>query len=146
MNNQNNENREHCKSIAKTLEAYAGGSVYRCPKCGAEFEWINENYFVNEDGAFYHCPNCGAYVEENELEALSIYDYLEDVYDIEYRVGSNKEYRSARIMVACGGPNIYIDTKNALVQLYWWTEYAEYPFSYEARNEIDNFMEELFQC
>ena len=85
MSNQNDENREHCKHIAKTLEAYATGDMYKCPECGAEFEWDNENYFENESGAFYHCPNCGADVAENELEALSIYDYFSDALDIEYR-------------------------------------------------------------
>ena len=47
-------------------------------------------------------------------------------------------------MVACGGPNIYIDTASALVKLYWWTEYAEYPLSYSARDAIDEWAEEYW--
>lgn len=144
MTNQNNENREQCKSIAKTLEAIANGEIFICPECG---EWIRgDECEYNETMDVITCRNCGAEFSSDDAEQVSMFDYLEDVFDIEYRVGSDKEYRSARIMIACGGPNIYIDTKNALVQLYWWTDYAEFPISYEARDVLDEYMEELFNC
>lgn len=138
------ENREHCKRIAEELEAYAEGTVYRCPECGEIIEWDNEQY--NDEEAEYTCQCCGETFDESDLEALSAYDFIADAYDVEYRIGSDMEYRSAKIMVACGGPNIYIDTASRLVTLHWWTDYAEYPISSDAAEELDNVMEELYQC
>lgn len=145
------ENRNHCKSIAEDIDMYVNGDGYKCPECGSvhPFDEYETSEHENEGGwTCYNCPNCGAEIEETELEAISIYDYFcdNDAYDIEYRIGSNREYRSVCVMVACGGPNIYIDTASKLVRLHWWTEYADYPLSYEAVNEIDNYFEELFNC
>ena len=132
------ENRAHCKHIALEVEAYADGNVYRCPEC-------NEILHLPEDvGDKYRCPDCGTVHDVTDLEQLGIWDYMTDILDIEYRCGSDKEYRSCKIMVACGGPNIYIDTAAALVKLYWWTDYAEYPISYNTRDAIDEWAEEYW--
>lgn len=139
-----NENREHCKRIAKELEAYAENIVYRCPECGEVIQWNNEQY--NDDEGTYTCQHCGESYDESYLEALSVYDFISDALDIEYRIGSDKEYRSAKIMIAFGGPTIYIDTESRSVKLYWWNEYAEYPISYDACDALDEIMEELWGC
>lgn len=138
------ENREHCKRIAEELEAYAERTVYRCPECGEVIRWDDSQY--NDDESTYTCQSCGETFDESDLEALSVYDFIADAYDIEYRIGSDMEYRSVKIMVAFGGPNIYIDTARRLVTLHWWTDYAEYPISSDAAEELDNVMEELYQC
>jgi predicted RNA-binding Zn-ribbon protein involved in translation (DUF1610 family) len=132
------ENRSHCKHIALEAEAYADGAVHRCPDCGEEIR------FPNNVGDKYRCPHCHTVTDVDDYEQLSIWDYMSDILDIEYRCGSGREYRSCKIMVACGGPNIYIDTADAMVRLYWWTEYAEYPLSYDARNAIDEWAEEYW--
>ena len=138
--NADDENRAHCKHIARELEAYADGLVYRCPECG------EIHRFPATVGDKYRCPDCGTVNPVEEWEQLSVYDFLSDLYDIELRVGIDGEYRSCKIMVACGGPNIYIDTASASVKLYWWLDYAEYPISYSARDEVDSFVEEWRDC
>ena len=50
----------------------------------------------------------GEYETDNE-EGCNALDYLEDVLDINYYVDQKKEYLGARILVAFGGPNIWID-------------------------------------
>ena len=136
----NNENREHCKHIAETIEAITEGRVYQCEECG---EYVTMPAYVGDK---YRCPHCENVAEIEDYNEVTIYDYTSDVYDIEYRIGSDMQYRSVKIMVACGGPNIYIDTQEKAVRLYWWNEYAEYPLSYGACDVIDNEFEELFQC
>lgn len=138
------ENREHCKYIADMLEAVADGRLYRCPECGEFFEWKDEQY--NEEEGTYTCPECGKVYEENELEAVSMFDYFENVYDIEYRIGSDKAFRSVRLMVACGGPNIYIDTAEKAVLLYWWTDFARYNLTSDTAEAINEAFEELYEC
>ena len=114
--------------------------MHRCPECG-EIHRIPE--YVGDK---YKCPSCGAVVDTEDLEQLGIDDYLEDTYDIEYRCGSDKEYRSVRIMIACGGPNIYVDTAKKAVLLYWWTDSARYYLSDTAVNAVDELAEELWRC
>lgn len=132
------ENRNHCKHIATEIEAYADGNVYHCPECGEEIR------MPDDVGDKYRCPHCHTVADIEDYEQLSIWDYMTDILDIEYRCGSDREYRSCKIMVACGGPNIYIDTAAAMVKLYWWTEYAEYPLSYAACDAIDEWAEEYW--
>lgn len=138
------ENREHCKRIAEELEAYAEETVYRCPECGEVIPWSNAQY--SNETNLYTCQHCGDTFDADDLEALSVLDFIQDAYDIEYRIGSDREYRSAKIMVACGGPNIYIDTARRLVTLHWWTDYAEYPISSTACDALDEYMEEYWRC
>jgi predicted RNA-binding Zn-ribbon protein involved in translation (DUF1610 family) len=136
------ENQKHVRSIRKDLENYIDGLVYKCPDCG-------EIIVVPDDwsGECYKCPDCGTVSTERELDPQTIWDYFEGaIYDIEYRIGTGKEYRSVKAMVACGGPNIYIDTAAREVQLFWWTDRASCPLGRDTCEEIDNYFEELFQC
>lgn len=134
------ENHDHCKRIAEEVEAYADGRVYRCPDC-------DEIIFLPDDvGDKYKCPDCGEIHDVDDLEQLGIYDYMGDILDIEYTCNCKKEYRSCSVCVAWGGPNIYIETDSSYVRLYWGGNRAEYPLSYNARDEIDNWAEEYFNC
>lgn len=134
---QQYENNRHCERIAEDLSDYVSGLVYRCPDCG-------EIITAPEDCEKYRCPDCGYTGNLSEYEQLSIYDYLEDCLDIEYRVSSRHELRSVQIMVACGGPNIYLDTASGRVEMYWWSERADYPLSRECITALDEWAEEYF--
>ena len=138
-----NENREWCKSIAERLEAIAEGRIYRCPECG---EYVEDNNLF--------C-GCGCQVDligseddnAEPWEQVSFYDYfVDDIYDVEFRIGSDRQYRSVRIMVACGGPNIYIDTASKSVELYWWTDRASYLIDLDTVAAIDEWAEEWYNC
>jgi hypothetical protein len=133
---QQHENNRHCEQIAENLFDYVSGLVYRCPECGHEF--------TAPDCEIYRCPHCENVADLEDYEQLSIYDYLEDCLDIEYRVSSRHELRSVQIMVACGGPNIYIDSGSGRVELYWWGDRADYPLSNDCINALDEWAEEYF--
>ena len=136
----NLENRNTCKRIAEELEAYADGSVYRCPDCGDTF------HMSSTAGDKYRCPHCGAVAETDEYEQLSIFDYIADALDIRYLVSSDREVLAVKILVAFGGPNIWIDTETRQVELYWWTDRASYPISNALCDELEWAAQEVFQC
>lgn len=138
------ENWETCKRIAEEIERIENGNCYRCPTCCEIIEWDNDQY--NDDETTYICPCCNHAVDESELEPFTLYDYFNDVFDIEYRIGSDKEFRSVQIMVACGGPNIYVDTAEKAVLLYWWADKARYYISDEAAEAINQIFEEYYNC
>ena len=56
------------------------------------------------------------------------YDYLDDVLDIKYIVGSDGTYYGAEIMVTFGGPNIYVDTRDNTVYGFWGSDRAQWGF------------------
>jgi len=69
--------------------------------------------------------------EEGDLEnegEFSAYDYLQDALDIEYVVNSKGEYLGARVLVAFGGPNIWVNTRTGMVDGYWCGDNASVPF------------------
>ncbi len=138
----NQHNRNHCKSIAETLEEYVNGEVFRCPECG---EHCSMEEVENENGDTVYKCSCGC-ISEYEPEQMSVWDWAEDILDIEYRVDSYKELRSVQIMVAFGGPNIYVDTATKSVELYWWGDRASYPISYDAAAALDDWADEYWRC
>ena len=140
------ENREHCKRIADELDAYVDGSVYRCPYCDEEITWSNARY--DDETNAYTCQHCGQEFDADELEALGLHDYLADALDIDYTInGSDRDtVKSVRVMVAFGGPTIYIDSASRAVELYWWTDSASYPISSDAADALDEWAQELWSC
>ena len=137
-----NKHDQHCKSIANKLESIANGSLYKCPECGEWIKWDDNQY--DNDNASYTCQECGAAFDENELETVSMYDYFEDMLDIDFITNSQKEYKACRIMVAFGGPNIYINTWERKVELYWWSESGSYYLSGSTCDAIDEWAESYF--
>ena len=114
LKNEKQELRNHCLQIAEYL-----ADPYQ--------DQYNDDGCLNEEG-----------------ETPTAYDYLQDVYNIEYYVDSNKEYLGARLLVAFGGPNIYVDTRYKKVEGHWWGDYAEVSFDDELG--LDEACSELFNC
>ena len=140
---QTNEyNREHCKRIAEEIEKLVDGHYYRCPECGEIINLDDTEY--NEDTNTYPCPECKKDMADENLEPYSLYEYFDDVYDIEYRIDGNRNFRSVQVMVACGGPNIYVDTGSGYVELYWGMDNAKYALSYDAIDAINDVFEERY--
>lgn len=79
-----------------------------------------------------------------EDEPISAFDYLQDALDIEYIVNSKKEYLGARVLIAFGGPNIWINTRTKTVEGHWWSDSAT--ASFQDNIGLDEAMEELFSC
>lgn len=133
------DNTADCICIANELDALASGNMIRCPECG---EIVSAPY---EEGEGVEL-DCGCKVDIDDLDDLdevNIYDYFEDhIYDIEYTIGGDFDYRGVRVMIAFGGPNIYIDTNNKHVELYWGFSKAEAALSDRAVEAIDAYFED----
>lgn len=77
-------------------------------------------------------------------EEFTVYDYLSDVLDIQYIVTGKSEFIGARVLVAFGGPNIWIDTTRNIVEGYWWSDKATAGFSDNVG--LVEALEELWNC
>lgn len=141
-----NENFEHVLSIAKELEAIAAGDLFKCPKCG---EWISaDNAREYDDGSNFFACTCGVEFAGYDAEPVGMWEYFNDCLDITYysKGRGADDYQGARIMVTCGGPNIFIDSKRGTVELYWGTETATCDLLRDAVDAIDGIMSEMWAC
>ena len=77
-------------------------------------------------------------------EKYTAHEYLEDVYDIQWIINQDKTYRGARVLVAFGGPNIWINTQSNEVEGYWWLDKAFATFT--DNMGLNDYLEELYSC
>jgi len=79
-----------------------------------------------------------------EYGEFSAFDYLQGVLDIEYIVNSKGEYLGARVLVAFGGPNIWVNTRTGTVEGAWWADHAL--ASFIDNIGLDDALSELWAC
>lgn len=99
------------------------------------------------DGMTYE--ECGMNHEECDAQPddmISSFDWLQDALDINYIVNSDKTFKSAKVLVAFGGPNIWVCFDDMKVKGYWWGDYAESSFSGEFVDMVEQALEELYNC
>ena len=77
-------------------------------------------------------------------EEMSAFDYLQDALNIEYIVNGKGEYLGARVLVAFGGPNIWVNTRTGTVEGAWWSDRAE--ASFKDNIGLDDALSELWAC
>jgi hypothetical protein len=83
------------------------------------------------------------YIDQPKVE-LTADKFMEGVYDIEWITYQDKTYKSARLMVAGGGPSIWVNLQRNVVQGYWWGDYCEHRFSDQIG--LDDYLEEIYDC
>jgi len=78
-------------------------------------------------------------------DLISGFDWLEDVLDVEWTVSRDGNFLGARILVAFGGPNIWVDTRRQTVEGFWWGDSAFANFTDDAMG-IHEASAEWFAC
>ena len=145
MTTTNDMLKDQCKHIAMELEAFHDGQRVYCEECG---QWVEG--FDDEGDELEKCPECGA--DLYDAQTSTIYDYFIDcdIYDEDITVtrcyGGGMAYKGCRLMVACGGPNIYIDTLETAVTGYWWSDRAEFLLRRDVVDAIDAWKLETLEC
>ena len=80
--------------------------------------------------------------ETGEKREESAHDWMEGTYDIRYLVDREKRYLGAEILVAGGGPTIWVDLFEQEVQGYWGGDRVNVPFSDNLG--LDDYCEEMY--
>ena len=66
--------------------------------------------------------------ETGEKRQETASDWMDGVYDIRYHVDREKRYLAAELLVAGGGPNIWVDLWDNEVKGYWGSTRVTEPF------------------
>lgn len=123
-----NEIKSHVLSIVDDLEQ--GRPCESCTECGAD---------LHEDSPT--CPEC----EHENCATLSGFDYITDVLDVNWLLDSKREFKGARLLVAFGGPNIWIDTAKQTVEGHWWGDSFTASYARDGM-DIQGACAEWFDC
>ena len=121
------EIQSHVLSIVRDLEQ--GRECESCTECGADL------------GKSAFCPEC----EVRNPDYLSGFDYIADVLDVNWVLDANREFKGARLLVAFGGPNIWIDTAKKTVEGHWWGDSFTASYSRDAM-DIEGACADWFGC
>jgi hypothetical protein len=70
--------------------------------------------------------------------------WMEDVYDIRYIVDREKRYMAAELMVAGGGPTIWVNLDTKYVEGYWGGDKVTEPFTDNLG--LDDYCEDMYGC
>ena len=143
-----NENLEMVQGIVDDLQTYASGDYFLhngelFPIDKEEFKLIDGCSIVDDDCYVF---SDGDEVYEGDVEPASLFDYFTDYLDVDYIIDSQKQFKAVRVMVTCGGPNIYINTWSREVQLFWWTERATAVIPANICDKIDDIFQEFYYC
>ena len=115
------------RRIAEALDAYAEGRAY-----------------TDGDGDEAILTDLGEDAPE-DWEQRWIGDYFDDIYNLRHIVDDELDYRSVRVMVACGGPNVWVDTDSMAVELYWCSDHVSYALLSSTVTEIDDYFREVYE-
>ena len=80
--------------------------------------------------------------ETGEKRTETAHDWMEVVYDIRYIVDREKRYFSAELLVAGGGPTVWVSLNEMEVQGYWGGDRVNVPFSDNLG--LDDYCEEMY--
>ena len=90
------------------------------------------------------CKNIAEGITEGTEVGESADEFMRHVYDIEWITHQDHSYKSARLLVAGGGPNIWVNLMDNTVDGYWGNDRVQWPFCDEIG--LDNYLEDLHAC
>ena len=90
------------------------------------------------------CKEIAQDISEPPSKQASPEVYMEDVYDIEWITFQDHSYKAARLMVAGGGPVVWVNTQDGTVDGYWGTDKVHW--HYTDNIGLDDYLSELHGC
>ena len=93
------------------------------------------------------CKNIAEEITEGKTkEGKNVYmqDFMEDVYNIEWITHQDHRYKGARLLVAGGGPNIWVNLVDGTVDGYWGFDKVKHGFVDNIG--LDDYLEEMHGC
>ena len=86
---------------------------------------------------------CKNIAEDITAGKENAHEWMEDVYDIEWITYQNHSYKAARLLVAGGGPNIWVNLQTNTVDGYWASDKVSWGFVDNIG--LDDYLEEIYQ-
>ena len=142
-----NENMEMVQGIVDDLEMYASGCyfLHDGELIPIDYDAFNAIAACSYNEELSILP-AGEEMLEGDIGPASLLESLSDFLGVDESVDSQKQFKAARILITCGGPNIYIDSYSGEVQPYWWSERATAVIPAIICDEINEVFQEFYYC
>jgi hypothetical protein len=82
--------------------------------------------------------------ETGKIREQDAHEWMEGTYDIRYLVDREKRYMAAEILVAGGGPTVWVNLNTMEVEGYWGGDRVNVPFTDNLG--IDDYCQEMYGC
>lgn len=86
------------------------------------------------------------FYDEDEDEEYNIGVYLERCLDFKFIINSDFTYHGVEVVVAFGGPSVWINTSEERIYIAWWNQSAKAHLSSGICEAIDDYFNELYCC
>jgi len=77
------------------------------------------------------------------IELQTAHEFMEDVYNIEWITHQDHSYKAARLLVAGGGPNIWVNLQTNTVDGYWGSDKRSWGFVDNIG--LDEYLQEIHE-
>lgn len=117
---------EHLRAMCKSIAAKLGGE-------NRDDFYTDRGYYLNEDDEWRDEDGDEVNLDDDgypELDQPYVSLFLEDNFGIRVTtmLGDENTYYGAEVCVACGGPNIWINTNTRYVEGYWGSTEITVPY------------------
>lgn len=145
----------HCEGIKNELESLVYGYCeFICQNC-KHCKEVDDKYYCsvrdNSDETVDLGMDClydelfEAFDEDRTGEHKDLWEWVDDLLDIEYTISSHGDYLGAEVAVTLGGPNIYINTREGVIKGRWGSDKVDICLDSAICKEIDFALEDLYQ-
>ena len=90
------------------------------------------------------CKNIAEEISDENNTMKQLEAFMDGVYDIRYIVDREKRYFSAELLVAGGGPTVWVNLNTKEVEGYWGGDKVTEPFIDNLG--LDDYLEEMYNC
>jgi len=110
-------------------------------KAGEDLEKLKKKSETCEEQLRRMCKTIAEEISDENNTMKQLEAFMEGVYDIEWVTFQDGSYKAARLLVAGGGPSIWVNLQTKTVDGYWWNDTCKVPF--EDNLGLDDYLEEL---
>mgnify|MGYP003654426848 FL=1 len=133
MTNKPEPNKEYALTGKKGDACIANGNSWKESEVKKKSETCNEQLERM-------VKNIAEDITEGKEDA---HEWMEDVYNIEWITNQDHSYKAARLLVAGGGPNIWVNLQTNTVDGYWGADKRSYGFVDNIG--LDDYLQELHE-
>ena len=90
------------------------------------------------------CKNIAEEISDENNTMKQLEAFMDGVYDMRYIVDHQKRYLGCELMVAGGGPTIWVNTWTKEVEGYWGGDRVTWFF--QDNLGLDDYCEEMYNC
>ena len=145
MTNKPEPNKEYALTGKSGDACIANGNSWKESEVKKKSETCNEQLerMVKNIADDISNPKISKDDGKEAIELQTAHEWMEDVYDIEWITHQNHSCKAARLLVAGGGPNIWVNLQTNSVDGYWASD--KFSWGFQDNIGLDEYLQEMHE-